>query len=194
MGKANLNMILRLLDERNIAKEVSMYHDIGRDEYNMQNRIPSTFDEMMAEATRFYQQQFQITVGGDILMPEWLALSNVRGIIERSFSQIGGLEGAYMVASTGVGGGMKAVLDAIYEHMKKEQEEKYISWILVEHVDVMSWDDKVLLMQQYLAKFHSSMPEGARIKSAEQLVAAGYEDIIKLHMKALQTIRTRVAP
>lgn len=190
---ANLNMILQLLDERNIAKEVSMYHDMGRDTYSIQNRIPSTFDEMIKEATKFYQEQYQITVGGNEPMPERLASSLARQIIDKSFSKFGGLEGAFVIASTGIAGGMKAIIDAVYEYMKREQEESYIFWILTEYVDVTSWDDKVALMQQYLDRFHINMPPGARIKSPEQLIADGYQAFIKMHMESLRTIRTRVA-
>jgi len=195
VGKANLNAIIQLLDEENIARVVSIRHDLAREQYSMKKAVVQSFDEFKAEVTRFYQYQYCITITGstNVVVPEWMASGFAIDILERAFSKDGGLEGAYRIAQKGVQGGMRAILDAIYKILKAQQEEQYIDYVLRSHVDPLDWNDKVDLMTQYLQRFGRNLPAGAQVKSAMEL-AIRYEDFLKLHMKALQTIRSRIAP
>lgn len=194
MRRANLSMILKELDPENISYKVSRIHDAMRELYVVQRITVQNFEEFMEEITKFYQHQFSAVIsGGHVDVPDWIASGFAREIVDKAFSRLGGLEGAYMIASKGIEGGLRTVIDSIYKAIKEQQEEQYINHVLITYVDPLDWDDRIELMRQYLNRFGRSLPEGARIKSPEEL-AANYEEIIKLHMKALQSIRTRIAP
>lgn len=187
MRKANLNMMLQMLDEQHIANTVGISCYMARNSYSLRKPTINNFDELLDEATRFYQHMNRAVVGmGKITMPDWMAAGHARDILERM-----GLEDAYTIAHEGIRGGLHSILEAIYQHISEEMEEKYIELVLVKFVDPVDFDDRIELMRQYLQRFGSNIPANKQPKKAAEL-AVNYKEFIKMHMKYLQGIRGKL--
>ena len=187
---ANLNRMLQLLDEVNITNVVGMKHDIAREQYIVTRRIVNSYQELNEEVTRFVQYQLHATLG-NAATPQYMASSQGMSIIERAFMNLGGIQGACEIASTGIRGGLRRVIDALYEAIKREEEERYIEWVLRTEVDPLSFQDRTSLMQGYIERFRHNFPPGIRVPSAYEL-AGNYESIIRMHMEVINSIRMRI--
>lgn len=186
----NLNRMLELLDEQNITNNVGMKHDIARAQYSVIKRTVASFNEFNEEVTRFVQYELRATQGHPT-MPTYMASSQGMAIVERAFHGIGGIEGAFEIARTGIRGGLRAVIDALYEYMKRQEEESYIDYVLRTEVDPLSFDDRTALMQAYLNRFRHNFPQGVRVPTALEL-ATHYSDIIRMHTELLNSMRLRL--
>ena len=184
---ANLNRMLELLDEVNITNVVGMKHDIAREQYVVTRRTVDSYAQFNEEITRFVQYQLHTTLG-NTAVPQYMASSQAVGIIERAFTSVGGLQGAYEIASTGIRSGLRAVIDTLYQAIKKEEEEAYVEYILRTEVDPLSFEDRAQLMQAYLSRFGHNFPQGIRVPTAYEL-AGNYESIIRMHTEVINAIR-----
>ena len=187
---ANLNRMLEALDEVNITNIVGFKHDMARERYIVTRRTVDSYAQLNEEMTRFVQYQLHATLG-NTAVPQYMASSQAVGIIERAFTSIGGLQGAYEIASTGIRGGLRAIIDALYQAIKKEEEEAYIEYVLRTEVNPLSFEDRAQLMQAYLNRFGHNFPHGVRVPAAYEL-AGNYESIIRMHMEVINAIRTGI--
>jgi len=187
MKKANLNMMLQMLDERNIANTVGIPCYMARNAYPLRKPTVRNFDELIEETTKFYQHMHcQIICIGKFTMPYGMAEGHTHSLLDKM-----GLEDVYMIANEGIRGGLHAIFEAIHEHFKEEMEEKYIEMILTKFVDPVDYDDRIELMQQYLNRFGSNIPANVRPRSAAEL-AINYKDIVKIHMNVLKGMRGKI--
>lgn len=184
---ANLTRMLELLDERNITNVVGMKHDIAREQYVVTRRTVGSYQEFNEEITRFIQYELRATLGSPAV-PQYMASSQGIGIIERAFSNIGGLQGAFEIASTGIRGGVRTIIDALYESIKRDEEKSYIEYVLRTEVDPLSFDDRTALMQQYINRYRHNFPQGMRIPTGFEL-AGNYEGIVLMHVEVINAIR-----
>jgi len=191
MGKVDLDEIVKMLDERVIAMKIGLKHVVSLRDYNLKKLVVADYTELMDETTKFYQYQMARTRHGGVVMSEWVAHNSVRKLLESAFGQMGGLEGAFDIASNGTEDAMMTVIRVIYEAIKKEDEEAYIEWILRTYVNPLNPGERIEVMAQYLERFGRYLPPGTRVKSPQEL-SVKYDEVIKLHMKALQAIRGRI--
>jgi len=182
--------MLELLDEVNITNVVGMKHDIAREQYIVTRRAVDSYAQFNEEVTRFVQYQLRATLG-NIAIPQYMASSQAVDIIDRAFTSIGGLQGAYEIASTGIRCGLRAIIDTLYQAIKKEEEEAYIEYVLRTEVDPLSFEDRTRLMQMYLNRFKYNFPQGIRVPTAYEL-AGNYESIIRMHTEVINAIRTGI--
>jgi len=187
---ANLNRMLELLDEVNITNVVGLKHDRARERYHLTRDTVSTHAEFEEEITRFVQYQLCAT-RGNAAVPRYMASSIATDILNRAFTSIGGKDGAYDMAESGIRGGLRTVIDALYQAIKKEEEESYVEYVLRTEVDQLSFNDRTALMQAYLNRFRGNFPASARVPSAYEL-AGNYENIIRMHAEVINSIRMRI--
>ena len=188
---ANMDKILEKLAPEVIARFVGIPHDLARESYRLSSLVVGSFDEFKKEVTKYYQYQFGLIMGGAHI-PVDFAEGFAFMILESAYGSMGGLSGAYHIASTGIDGGMKDILDTLYKQIKKQQIDLYTEYIIRAHVDVLDWDDKTELMRQYLNKFRHSLPRTFAMKAPEWL-AANYADVIKQHVKMVASVCARLA-
>jgi len=184
---ANLSRMLEQLDEIHLSEVVGRHHDQARERYILTRHTVGTYEEFHEEITRFVQYQLHATQGNPAV-PRYIASSEAVNIIERAFTSIGGQEGAFEIARTGIRGGLRAVIDALYQAMKKQDEEAYIEYVLRTEVDPLSFEDRTSLMQAYLNRYRNNLSQNMRVPTAYEL-ASNYEAIIRMHMEVINSIR-----
>jgi len=188
MPRPNLNNILEMLDEENIAKAVHAPHAFAREQYRLQKITVKDYDEYRKEIGKYYSYQINATTGGGIAMPDWLAEGYAERIINRTFGQVGGATGACQMAQKGINGGLKFSIDKIFDWIVNDQTEQYLEHILTIQISPMSWTDQVDVMRQLQDKF--GLP-GKSMKSPMEL-AAEYKEYIKFITEKLQVLRSKI--
>jgi len=188
MPKANLDKLLELLDEEVIARVIGSKHIAARENYTVQHIMPQNEDDLWNELARFYQHQIQTTTGNTI--SDWMAKAFVRKVIERKFS--GDLEEALKIASKGIKGGMKYILDTIFSTVLTSHEDDYISSTFMDNLEVCSSTDKIALMTQFLNKYTGYIPPGTQTRTAVELASNKPEDLVLFIVQTRANIRSRI--
>lgn len=192
MPNVNINEIMADLDMETIAQRFGIAMQINREKYQPYTYLPQTYEEFMRIMTDFYENQWigRLNLKNPVKMPEDYVHGYVWELLNRCFGE-GGVEYAYTIAKTGVEGGLKAVLDKMYQSLYNEFEEHYISYIINKALG-LSWESKVELMRQYVKKFSGQLPDGTSIKDPYQL-ATRCEEMIKNHVKLISHIKVRLS-
>ena len=186
MVKPDLNRILEMLDEENIAKAVHVPHAIAREQYQLKKITVRDYDEFRKEIGIYYAYQFGSTGGST--MYDWMAEGYAETILNKAFGQVGGAKGACQMAQKGINGGLKFAIDKIIDWIVNEQEEHYLNKILTTQISPLSFPDQAEVMRQLQNKF--GIP-GKPMKNPMEL-AAEYKEHIKFIMEKLQILRAKI--
>jgi len=188
MPRPDLNNILEMLDEENIAKAVHAPHAFAREQYGLRKITVQSYDEFRTEIGKYYAYQINATSGGGVSMPAWLAEGYAESALNRTFGQIGGAKGACQMAQKGINGGLKFSIDKIFDWIVSEQTEHYLENILTTQISPMSWSDQVEVMRQIQNKFGTP---GKPMRNPMEL-AAEYKEHIRFIAERMQILRTKI--
>jgi hypothetical protein len=184
MGKANVDVAMRMLDPEECSSRYILPNIMARERYHLAKDRVETFDEMMDIAVGYYNHHHSLVVCKGVTHSPEMARGFVWKILEQSFR--GGLEAACK-AARGLGLGLPSVLDCIRDHFMKEQEEHYFNHVIMECVDVMDLEDIKALMQQYLQRYGRYL-DGENMPRAEYLVPK-YREVLKQHARIVENVR-----
>jgi len=183
---ADLQGLLVALDEQTITENVTQRHDLARERYKVSSLTVSSYPVFMRLVEDYVIYHRRSTGMGDT--PLYAANSEGMRILDSAFQSLGGVQGAYQIAVTGLRGGIITILNLLAEAFKKEDERFYIEAQLRYYCNFLSFDDRVALMEQYLARFSRNLPDGVKSRTALEL-AANYESVIETHLAVIRNIR-----
>ncbi len=127
LGRKTLQTILSEINIESLARSIGISIDLARASYIMDTVIADSFEEFSDTLLSFYIHLLQgirrirVPVDFNALAAEALAL------IERAFSNKGGLNAAIAEGRTGINGGMRFILDQMTDQFKREDIEKQIN-------------------------------------------------------------------
>jgi hypothetical protein len=192
MSNPNINEVLSLLDVKTMAERFAIRHVLIRETYVPKKIVVSNYDEFIEIIVDYFKTHFlgRLNLKEKVDMPEHFAHDMVREILEKSFQGEGGFEYAYNICKLGIDGGMKTVLDKIYEVLLREEEERYTEYVLDKALG-LEWESRVEMMRQYIKRFGHNLPDSASLKSPERL-ALNCKEIIRNHVRFINRLRTRL--
>lgn len=92
---------------------------------------------------------------------------------------------AYNDAHDGTNGGMRVVLDTIAEGLKAESVERYIRDAFDRYVAPISWEQKVTIIRQFIARCGIHLASSIRSDQPERY-AQNYQELIRSYVSGLQ--------
>ena len=184
---ANLNNMLRDLDETLIAQEIELKVDIALKRFPVSAPLAASYPDAERLVAAFYQYLMREMFGAAV--SDAMARGFVSLLLARAFPA--GIEDAADMATTGVQGGVLALLEKVAEAIKHQLVEQYVSGTISGGVDLSSWDDRVNLMDAYVFRFAANVPPGQRLKAAQEL-ASHAEEVVKNHMQIASYFRKRL--
>ena len=92
---------------------------------------------------------------------------------------------AYNDAHEGTNAGMRAVLDTIAEGLKAESLERYMRDAFDRYVSPNSWEQKVEIIYQFIARCGIHLGSSIRPDQPERY-AQNYQELIRSYVTALQ--------
>lgn len=188
MATPKLDRILNLLDGGYIATTIGNKHELARNSFPLTSNVVSGHPEFYDVTVRYYRHHYSYTISPHVVLPEEMAASEVRNILDHAFREHGGYVGAYECSRTGVAGGLSGVLNAVANALRTRQEIEYVDHVIRTECNEMVYDEIVELMRQYVDRFGHYLAPADRARSPHDL-ARNYDTVIKQHVRAMDRIR-----
>jgi len=185
-----INNLLVEIDEKTIAQRVGIPHDETRIRYRLDSNIVENFEEFTLIISDYFNYHFTSCVsnGGKLSSSE--AATRAKELLEKQYRRRDGdIVMAYNDAHDGTNGGVRATIDIIAESMKAEAIERYIRDAFDRYVPPNSWEQKVEIIRQFIAKCGDYLASSIRTDQPERY-AYNYQELIHSYVSALQKTST----
>ena len=196
MDTRRIAAILDKLDREHIAREVSDAHRMARESYSgLRKNTVADHKEFHYRICDYFRHHFahtitrSLTLRGDAFtLPDDLVSSEAWRLVDQSYRDYGGYEGAYNNARSGEAGGMHGVLNGIADMLRAQQEHQYIKYVLRTSADPMDFEGKMELTKQVLDRFSDYLSPAERTRSPADL-ARNFETFIEDIARKISEIR-----
>jgi hypothetical protein len=182
----SLDYLLAMIDEQAIARNVSIPHDEARMRYSLRKNTVLDFEEFTDVIADYYNYHVsQCVMHGGFFSPTEAA-SRAKKILEQEYRRQGGtIVTVFNDAHDGTNGGLRVVLDRIAEALKTESVENCIREAFDRYVAPNSWEQKVEIMRQFIARFGHVLSSSIRANQPERY-ARDYEELIRSYVDSLK--------
>lgn len=176
------------------ARQISAKHDAARLLYKIKAVISKTPVEDMHALKElimdfmYHQYRNAIVENPDTKdLPSFLLWSEACDVLERKYA--GGLRGVLHAARSGVNGGVRGIIETLYEHLKSEHEKAFRTCIFNEVLPPNDWIRKVKAAKQLLNGFQTVVPAAKQIPAEE--AAPRLREFIEIHIKKTSILSGR---
>lgn len=182
----SLSSILEQLDERYIAKKISIPHDEARGSYRIATNTVSDIDSFRKIIGDYYNYHFTNCVSNGGFLSATEAQGRAKEIIESNYRNHGSdFVGAFNDAHDGTNGGLRIVLDKIAEQLKMEAIERHIRKVFDDEVKPNSWEDKVDIIRQFINRYGQDISQHLDTSKPERY-ASNYADLLRAYVDSLK--------
>ena len=183
---SSLESLLSSMDEVIIAKTVGIPHDEARMHYSLTRNTVGSFEDFTDVISDYYNYHVSRCVVHGGYMSSTEAASRAKEILEQEYKRQGGnIITAYNDAHDGTNGGLRLILDKIAEQLKTESVERYIRDAFDKYVDPTSWEQKVNVIRQFIARYGRMLSSSIRSDQPERY-AQNYEELIRAYVESLK--------
>ena len=187
--EGTLQSVLSEINAETLTKMVGIPIDSARAAYIMDSVTVNSYEEFSETIISFYMHLIRHTrkLSEPVDLNE--AAPEALDLLERAFSKKGGLKAAESEARTAVKGGLRLVLDMMTEQFKREEQEKYMNYILKSALDPLDWKSKVDLMGALLKRLEPHLEPEIKSQPPERF-AVHYEDIIRGYLQSMDRLNS----
>ena len=181
-----IDAILRELDEQYIAGEIGIPHDEARLSYRLDRNTVADYREFERIIADYYNHHFTTCVshGGRLTATE--AAGRAKEILDAEYKRRGGnVNNAYNDAHDGTEGGLRGILDMLADHLKAEAVERHMRQVFDRYVTPVSWEEKVEIMRQFLARVGRDLSPQVRVDRPDQY-AGDWQELVRAYVEALR--------
>ena len=182
----SIESLLSAMDELAIARNIGIPHDKARMNYSPGTNTVGSFDEFNDVIADYYNFHVSRCVvhGGYLSHTE--AAGRAKEILEQEYRRRGGnIITAYNDAHDGTNGGLRIILDKIAESLKEESVANHIRQAFDSYVAPNSWEQKVDIMRQFIARYGHLLSSSIQIDQPERY-ATNYEELIRAYVESLK--------
>ncbi|MFC1814049.1 hypothetical protein ACFL03_15300 [Thermodesulfobacteriota bacterium] len=183
-----LQSILSEIDSEALAKFIGQPIDVARATYIMDTVIVKSSDEFNHTIASFYVHLLRHTRKVPIPVDFKAAGAEAFALLERAFSQKGGLPAALEEAKNAINGGLRLIFDLMTDQLRREEQEKHINGVLKLVMDPLDWDGKVALMGEVLRRLEPHLPPEIILQPPERF-AAHYESIVRAYVQSMDQVK-----
>lgn len=182
-----IHSLLAALDEREIARRVTMEHDEARMQYRLSSNTVRNFREFSAVITDYYNYHHTTCLSRGGRLSNTDAYGEVKDLLEREYRRRGNgdIVSAFNDAHDGTNGGLRVVLDTIADSLKAEAVERYMTAVFDRHVAPNSWDQKVEIIRQFIGCCGHLLAKSI-VSSQPERYAHDYSELIKSYVEGLR--------
>jgi len=183
-----LQEILSKISREALSQTIGLRIDLARVSFWMEQVIIESFEEFSEVMLSYYIHMLK-QLNRIIIPVDFNALNaEVFALINRAFSNNGGLKFAIEESRTGNSGGMRYILDRITDQLKKEEQEKIIDLVLKFSFDPLEWDIKVLLIKDLIQVLKPALPPEIHSQPPEKF-ANNYEILIRSYVNSIDQLK-----
>jgi hypothetical protein len=182
----SIESLLAAMDELTIARNVGIPHDEARMNYSPGRNTVESFDDFADVIADYYNYHFSRCVVHGGYLSRAQASGLAKKILEQEYRRRGGdIVSAYNDAHDGTNGGLRAILDRIAEQLKAESVELYTRDAFDRHVAPSSWEQRVDIIRQFIARFGHHFSSSIQADQPERY-AKNFEELIREYVDSLR--------
>jgi len=181
-----IHSMLAALDEREMARRVTMAHDEARMQYHLSSNTVRDFEQFSTIIADYYNHHYTICISRGGSLSNTDAYVEAKNVLEREHRKRGGdIVSVFNDAHDGTNGGLRVVLDTIADSLKAEAVERYTTAVFDRHVAPNSWEQKVEIIRQFIACC-GPMLVGSIVHDQPERYSRDYSDLIKSYVEGLR--------
>ncbi len=182
-----IHTLLAALDEREIARQVTIEHDEARMRYPLSSNTVRDYRQFSDVITDYYQYHHNTCVSRGGRLSNSAAYSKVKNLLEREYRRQshGDIVNAFHDCLDGVNAGLRGVLDTIADSLKAEAVEEYTTAMFDMHVAPSEWHDQVDIIHQFI-RCCGPMLATSIVASEPERYARDYTDLIKSYVEGMR--------
>ena len=176
------------IDAENLAKLIGIPIDSARAAFVMDSVTVKTFEEFKDKIAAFYMQLMRDTRRLPENVETKIVESEAFALLERGFSNKGGIPAAMDEARNCLSGGLRFIFDIMTEKIKQEEQGKYVNFVLKKTLDPLDWESKVTFIKKLFKKLENILPEETRAEP--ERFAGHYEKIVTAYVNSINHLNT----
>jgi hypothetical protein len=184
---ATIDSLLAALDEREIARRVTVEHDEARMRYRLSSNTVRDFAEFRARIADYYNYHHTTCVSRGGRLSNTDAYGEAKDLLEREYRRHGNgdIVSAFNDAHDGTNAGMRFVLDTIADNLKLRAVERYTAAMFDMHVAPNAWNDKVEIIRQFI-NCCGPLLSGSIVAHQPERYAHDFTELIKAYVEGLR--------
>jgi hypothetical protein len=182
-----IDWLLNELSRENLSKKIGQSLDQARVRYVTDKISVKDGFEFNEAITGFYGHMYRHCNLQAAHTDKNALSAEAIDLVTKAFSRKGEYNAALSEGKYATNGGLRMVFDAMTDYMKIAGWEKYITRIFKNTIDSLNWDDKVCLMEVFMKRIKSELPEDLKDLPAEKL-ALHWESIIKYYAESKSNV------
>jgi hypothetical protein len=184
---ALFDAIVSMINEPTLAQKIGIPVDSARGSYTLPSSTVETYGQFLDILEAFYIH-LKRYIGGNTAASDMVkARSEAIALLEETFRNRGRGEAAFAAARDGTEGGMRAVLDAVTEQYKTEEQAKHVLRIFKDAMSEMEWEEKVHCIRGAMKRLGPLLPAELRNEPAERFVK-NWEVIVRAYVQSSDRI------
>ena len=185
---AAVEAVLAEIDAEALSRKIGLPVDSARASYVMGDVLIESSAEFNDAVSAFYLTLLRHTYPEPVSADPVELADEALDLLERAFTDKGGVNAARAEARDGIHGGMRFVLDVMTEQYKVGQQSKHVSRVLQEALDPLDWSQRVAFMRAFLDRLGPQLPAKIRDQPPERF-ARHYGDILQTYAQSLDRVK-----
>lgn len=183
-----IQFVVSEIEAYNLAKRIGIPIDSARAAFAVDSVTVKSYEEFKDKMPAFYIQLMRNTKRLPENIETNIVESEAFALLERGFSNKGGIPAAMDEARNGINGGLRLIFDIMTDQLKKEEQEKYVNFVLKNALDPLDWESKVAFIEKLLKKLENILPEATRAEP--ERFAGHYEKIVTAYVNSINHLNT----
>ena len=183
-----IQSVVSEIDADNLTKLFGLPIDSARAAFVMDSVTVKSYEEFKDKIPAFYTQLMRDTKRLPKNVETKIVESESFALLERGFSNKGGIPAAMDEARNGINGGLRFIFDIMTEKIKQEEQEKYVNFVLKKTLDPLDWESKVTFIKKLFKKLENILPEETRAEP--ERFAGHYEKIVTAYVNSINHLNT----
>jgi len=183
--------VLAEISAESIARKIGIPIDAARASFIIGDAIIDSYDCFLELITAFYLVLLRHTGSQRASIDEHTIRSESFALLERAFSDKGGVNAAWAEVRCPVTCGLGFVLNVVTQRFKTEMRFKHIQRVVQEATDPLNWDSRVTFTAAMLEYMGPALPPEIRAAPAARF-AAHCELLLQEYSESLDRVATRL--
>jgi hypothetical protein len=184
-----LETIFSEIDVDNLCEKVSHPIDNARASFLLESVTAESYEDFNAIISSYYLHILQHTRQVIDPIKKEAVQSEAMALLERSFTSKGGIKAAWAEARDATQGGLRFVLDTMTDQFKREENEKYVGYVLKSAMDPLDWEGKVDTVGKLISRLQNGLPPEIKLNPPERY-ASDFDEIVRAYVYSIDQFKS----
>jgi len=182
-----VDQVIAKIDARGLAKAIGIPIDTARATWRLDSLTVRSDEQFFDTIAAFYLHLKRHISASPQLVDDGTAKADSVELVERAFSNKGGLKAAMTEAAEAIGGGMKFILDAMTEQFRNQRQAAYVNQVIKQAISPLDVNAQLSFICVLLERLSPHLPVEISASPPERFLEH-YEELVKEYVKSLDRI------